>query len=370
MIRAPYLQQVRGIWRVRVPVDEAVQPHLPPPHTGKANLTKSLGTSDLNLANRLSVPITAGFLEMIEGTKEWQAIHQEGRELNGRTLDDLIRRGPASYRPFFSKVDRKLDAIFGEPAWKQAAALVTFESMIDRWGKPKGKQTRQSMETKCGAFCDFLGHDNMVAVRFQDGGAWRDDMISGILAPGTISNYLKAVKSLFTYAADNSDDDDPLAANVMARVKYSPGDGDSREDFTPDDRVRILTQARTAPPHIYWLNWVCSFMGCRNGEIADISTLDFEIIDGFHILGINTKHRQKGQTVKTTQSKRKLVIHPACVEEGFFEFVLWVVKKDGHGPLFRDITPDYYGRRAGPITSALSDWLRNTVGIKDPRKPF
>jgi len=111
-------------------------------------------------------------------------------------------------------------------------------------------------------------------------------------------------------------------------------------------------------------------MGCRNGEIADISTLDIEQIDGFDILGINTKNRSKDQTVKTKESKRKLVIHPACVEEGFVDFVQSVVKTDGHGPLFRDITPDYYGRRAGPITSALSDWLRNVVQIKDPRKPF
>jgi len=111
-------------------------------------------------------------------------------------------------------------------------------------------------------------------------------------------------------------------------------------------------------------------MGCRNGEIADISTLDIEQIDGFDILGINTKNRSKDQTVKTKESKRKLVIHPACVEEGFVDFVQSVVKTDGHGPLFRDITPDYYGRRAGPITSALSDWLRNVVQIKDPGSRF
>jgi len=31
---------------------------------------------------------------------------------------------------------------------------------------------------------------------------------------------------------------------------------------------------------------------------------------------------------------------------------------------------DAYGRRSGNINSMLSDWLRNTVGITDPKKPF
>jgi hypothetical protein len=30
----------------------------------------------------------------------------------------------------------------------------------------------------------------------------------------------------------------------MARVKFDPGEGEEREDFTPEDRTRILTMAR------------------------------------------------------------------------------------------------------------------------------
>ena len=38
-------------------------------------------------------------------------------------------------------------------------------------------------------------------------------------------------------------------------------------------------------------------------------------------------------------------------------------------PLFPQIPLDAYGRRNG-VSSPISKWLRNVVGIKDPRKPF
>jgi site-specific recombinase XerD len=129
----------------------------------------------------------------------------------------------------------------------------------------QGTKSRQDMETKCGAFIEWLGHDNMAAVTFADCRDWRDDMIAeGELSPASISNYLKAAKTLFTYGFDN----EYITANHMARVKYSPGDGEERDDFTPQERARILIAARAASPHIYWLNWLYSFHGFRNGEVA------------------------------------------------------------------------------------------------------
>ena len=74
---------------------------------------------------------------------------------------------------------------------------------------------------------------------------------------GSISNHLKALKALFNYAADNYPNDFP-SGNPFARVKFSPGDGEKREDFTPAERRLILTLARDAEPYIYWLNWLGS----------------------------------------------------------------------------------------------------------------
>jgi len=73
--------------------------------------------------------------------------------------------------------------------------------MIPKWAKHsgKGKKAVQDMTTKCNAFIAWLEHDNMAAVTFEDGRDWRDDMIEdGDLSPQSISNYLKAIKALFS----------------------------------------------------------------------------------------------------------------------------------------------------------------------------
>ena len=57
----PYLQIVNGKYRVRIVVPPELRPYLPPPHTGKANLTRALGTGNEREANRLAVPWIADF---------------------------------------------------------------------------------------------------------------------------------------------------------------------------------------------------------------------------------------------------------------------------------------------------------------------
>jgi integrase len=363
--RMPYLQPVNGKFRVRVVVPDELIPII-----GQANLTKALGTGNEREAGRLAIPHIAEFLKKIEGAREWTEIHQEAAAINGLSLEDIMRRGPASFR-VFAKLDRKMDEIFGQPVSRKVPEPVTFEDMIARWGKTKGKRAIGTMEHLCGRFCDWLEHDNMRRVTFQDGRDWRDEMIfEEVMAPGTIANHLKAVKSLFQYAADNAADDDPLAANPMARVKYAPGDGEERDDFTPDERRQILLAAREAEPHIYWLNWICSFHGCRNGEVADMSTGDIEIIDGIAVFNISKRNRSKDQGLKTTVSTRKIALHQAVLDEGFIDYRDAICRKHGDGPLFPTVKLDLYGRRAGTVTTELSDWLRREVGITDPRKPF
>jgi hypothetical protein len=57
----PFLQVVNGRYRVRIVVPPELRPYLPPPHTGKANLTRALGTGNEREANRLAVAWIADF---------------------------------------------------------------------------------------------------------------------------------------------------------------------------------------------------------------------------------------------------------------------------------------------------------------------
>ena len=57
----PFQQVINGKYRVRIVVPPELRPYLPPPHTGKANLTRALGTRNEREANRLAVPWIADF---------------------------------------------------------------------------------------------------------------------------------------------------------------------------------------------------------------------------------------------------------------------------------------------------------------------
>jgi hypothetical protein len=66
----------------------------------------------------------------------------------------------------------------------------------------RDKKGRQDMETKCGRFTAYLGHDDTAKVTFENCRDYRDKMIEeGKLSPRSISNHLKALKALFAAGA-------------------------------------------------------------------------------------------------------------------------------------------------------------------------
>src|ERR1700739_4998675 len=144
------------------------------------------------------------------------------------------------------------------------------------------------MKEKCDRVAEWLCLTYRARVGFENCRDYRDAMIDeGDLSSGSILNHLKLLKALFTHAFDN----EHITTNTMARIKYSAGDRKERDDFTPEERKLILTLAREADPHVYWVNWVCSFLGTRTSEVADASSLDIECVDGIWVMSIDRKHR-------------------------------------------------------------------------------
>jgi hypothetical protein len=70
--------------------------------------------------------------------------------------------------------------------------------------------------------------------------------------------------------------------------------------------------------------------------------------------------------IKTPPSIRKVALPSALLDEGFLAYRESV----GDGPLFPMLRLDTYGKRAGQASNRTGEWLRNTVGITDPDKPF
>ncbi len=361
--------------RVRIVVPDGLSPSLPKPYTGTKNLTKKTST------DREAAEWTARFLAMIDQAAGRCTALNELIGLDSLVANDfgyggllspqLTRRAPPVVARFWKTLDLPI------PVAERPAEPICFESMIPRWAKFTNapKKGRQDMETKCGRFIAYLGHDDMAQVTFENGREYRDDMIEeGELSPGSISNHLQALNALFNYAADNYPNNyaadnypnDFPSGNPFARVKFSPGDGKKREDFTPEERRLILTLAREAGPVIKWCNWVSSFSAARLSEIADAHTRDIVMVEGVWVMKIRRKYRSPDQRLKTIVSTRDVPLHSALLAEGFLDRIASI----GDGPLFPELRVDVYGKRAGQASTEISDWLRNVVKITDPNKPF
>ena len=88
---------------------------------------------------------------------------------------------------------------------------------------------------------------------------WLEAMLDGegALAPGSIKNHIGFVKGLFSFAYKKGYL--KLPADPMQKVSYTPPEGNKRDDFTLDERRRILTAALEADPTVKWLTFRSAF---------------------------------------------------------------------------------------------------------------
>jgi integrase len=356
--------------RVRIEVlPPEAAPYLPEPYTNLKNLTKKV------LTDHEAAGWTTKFLGCIAKAREELANANTPLNKTMRAYPNLRKLEEVS--DLAAEFGGTTDMFDTRPEPRAGAAkpapIVPFATMIPKWAtlKGKGKKAVQDMTTKCAAFTAWLEHDNMAEVTFEDGREWRDEMIQdGDLSTQSVSNYLKAVKALFSHAFEEGhikDADGKVRTDdPMARIKYDPGDGKKRADFTMPERRSTLLKARDASPEIKWLTWLSAFQLTRTSEVADIHTRDFFIEDGVWAMQIAIKNRSKDQGIKTEQSHRKMALHSAVLDEGFIDFL----QAAGDGPLFSTLALDSNGKRAGQASNLTSTWLRDVVGIKDPDKPF
>jgi hypothetical protein len=198
-----------------VPAD--LRPHLPPTHTGKANLTRALGTGNEREANRLAVPWIADFQAAITTAA---LITENPHGYDWITRGRAYHRGQNPFPPEARLFPPHPALALPETQTKP----VPFDRIILLWAKQTNapKKGKQDMETKCGRFAEWLGHDDMARVGFENCRDYRDAMIDeGDLSSGSILNHVKLLKALFTYAFDN----EHITSNPMARIKYSAGAG-------------------------------------------------------------------------------------------------------------------------------------------------
>ncbi len=84
-----HLQMYKGNFRVRMGVPAKCRQHLIPPHTGKSELVRGLGTANQTVAGKLAAPFIAEFHAIIEQARreavpmEWQHYRVPPQPYNG-----------------------------------------------------------------------------------------------------------------------------------------------------------------------------------------------------------------------------------------------------------------------------------------------
>ena len=92
---------------------------------------------------------------------------------------------------------------------------------------------------------------------------------------------------------------------------------------------------------------MCAFTGTRLDEVAGRNVTDIQKSGSYYVLDI--------PDAKTPGSVRRVPLHAALVREGFIAYVETLPQG---GPLFPDLKPDRFGRRAGTATKEIGRWLR------------
>jgi integrase len=245
---------------------------------------------------------------------------------------------------------------------------VPFGTIIAAWGRSEAKPAKPTIRahtSKANRLIQHLGFDDMAKVTEEQMIGYKDHLLSTDLDHATIGNHLSALHTLFRYAKRNR----KITIDPMAELVFkAKSDGRAkRMPFSRTDRALVLEHARQCTnPTIKWSNLLSGFSGMRLAEIVEAHNRDVEIIDGMPVFHVRLDNRPPEMSIKNAVSLRTLPIHSTVLAEGFLDYV----KSVGDGPLFPGVSIDHDGRRATNASRVISEWLREVVGITDPRLVF
>ena len=172
--KMPYLQVVKGKYRVRMVVPPELRPII-----GQANLTKWLGTGNEPEANRLSVPWIAKFQETIDKAAGRNSILEELRRLDMLSYAEAMEQAPAVYAKLEKPLHGWIDDITGKPGWTSKTEPVTFDFIIEKWADDTNapKRGKQDKTTKANRLAAWLGHNDAARVTFEACRDYRDSLV-------------------------------------------------------------------------------------------------------------------------------------------------------------------------------------------------
>lgn len=169
------------------------------------------------------------------------------------------------------------------------------------------------------------------------------------LAPATVNKALSAIRVMLDHSVKELE---LISGNVAKTVTSLTVDEieDPRLPFEPADIWTIFSaelpkndgvSVRT----LFWVLLLAPFTGCRLEELGKLRPGDIRRYDGIDHIAIKADRRRvreaqggPAKRVKTSASKRDMLIHPVLIEAGFLDLVFKRREKNAEW-LFRSSKP-------------------------------
>ncbi|RUT30001.1 integrase [Arsenicitalea aurantiaca] len=240
-------------------------------------------------------------------------------------------------------------------------APVEAKTIFEGWAgeRKPAQKTLYTYEKVLAAFMDFVGTDDVTKITQKHVIDWKADMLAKGLTTKTIgASKLGALRAIFQWATDNS----ITAANPFAKVTISlkKKPGERRRGYSDEEAGKVLRAAeKETSAYRRWVPLLCAYTGARISEISQLRKEDLVEVQGITCL----QFVPEAGSLKNASSERIIPLHPKVIEAGFLEFV----KERKAGAIFAEVPPDRFGARGGNMTKLIARWVREEVGIVDPR---
>ncbi|WP_299912002.1 tyrosine-type recombinase/integrase [uncultured Paracoccus sp.] len=336
--------------------------------------------ADLLLQQRgLSVDVHSR-LQLLEAMHRAYVLFAKAQERRG--LGDYSPDPRAERFPTFSDDDESKDEptatkpkgqSLGSPRGKPE---VTLRYLFDLWAKEHSRakgpaKTAKDFAQKVESLREYIGHDDARAVTKRNLIDWCDHLLDehGLSAKTVADKYLAAVKAVLRTGVDK----DWLTTNPATEVKVrKPKKVKERSaGFTTDEAKAILTAALRDPETlggmsektklaIRWAPWIGAYTGARITELTQLRREDFITDNDIACINITPE----AGSVKNGQY-RIVPLHPHLVEMGLLDFV----RRQPEGYLFASPgeTLESTHARCKSVSGKVSEWVRTTAGVVDPR---
>lgn len=303
-----------------------------------------------------------------------EAVHSSYKQ----AAEQLQRHSEGDYTPD-PKANRFPPVEAHKKQQTRTSPTTTLTHLFERWqsdhlADEKAAGTISDYQQILRVLIEYLGHEDAQKVTPKDIGSWVEHLrhTKGLSAKTVSSKYLVVVKRIYNAVIQKGEQIENPAQNIRVhvpkKIKERPSGFTDKEAQTILNATLGIYDLQSSRPlinkdAIRWVPWLCAYTGARCGEITQMRTED--LVEEYDILCLRLT--PEAGTVKSREY-RLVPIHPHLIEMGFLRFV----NSRPQGQLFirnktKFETVEDLAKRAAVAVNMVGQWVRNAVGIEDPR---